>query len=289
MARLGSELTTEAGAWSRFALHVVIAAAAILGGLLAVAYAIDTFDTGRPGLFAKAGVRPQGPRTAGASRGRDPAFNVAIIGNSHIQLLSPERLQQLTGLAFVQLSVPATGPREQFVLIDWFARHHPDARGLVIGADRLWCTADPAMPNEKPFPFWLYGRDQPQYARGLLRHHVLEEIPRRVAYLLAKRPARARPDGYWDYEPNYNGLGYASDPVLRARLEQTVAGDYVDNTTGRYPAADRLRAVLVSLPPQLAVALVFPPTYAAHLPKPGSLGEAADRACKAALSAALAD
>src|SRR5215213_8083367 len=123
MNSISDELTVSAGAWRRFARDFVIGATAILGSLLAAAYAIDPFDTGRPGLFAKAGVRPQGPRTAGASRGRDPAFNAAIIGNSHIQLLSPERLQQLTGLAFVQLSVPATGPREQFVLIDWFARH----------------------------------------------------------------------------------------------------------------------------------------------------------------------
>src|SRR4051812_47039049 len=81
------ELTVSAGAWRRFARDFAIGATAILVSLLAITYALDPFDTGRPGLFAKAGVRPQGPRTAGASRGRDPAFNAAVIGNSHIQLL----------------------------------------------------------------------------------------------------------------------------------------------------------------------------------------------------------
>jgi hypothetical protein len=281
------ELARRTEAWRRFALHLAGGAAAILGSLLTVAYAIDPFDTGRPGLFSKEGVRPQGPRTAGASRGRDPAFNAAVIGNSHVQLLSPERLNALAGLSFVQLSVPATGPKEQFAMIDWFARHHPDARALVIGADNLWCTVDPAMPNAKPFPFWLYSRERLEYGRGLLRHHVLEEIPRRVGYLAASRPARARPDGYWDYEPNYVELGYDRNPVLRERLDRPGHGGGVDNSSGRFPVAERLRDVVAALPPRLAVVLVFPPTYAALLPKPGSPGEAADRACKAALAGVL--
>ena len=78
--------------------------------IVTAVYAIDPYDTGRSSLLAKPGVRPQGPRTAAASRGRDQAFNGAIIGNSHIQLLSPERLKAATGLDFVQLSVPATRP-----------------------------------------------------------------------------------------------------------------------------------------------------------------------------------
>src|SRR3954454_4696676 len=106
--------------WFRFALGLIAAAASLALGALATAYVIDPFDTGRSSLFKKAGIRPQGPRTAGASRGRDPSFNAAIFGNSHIQLLSPDRLRTLTGLSFVQLSVPATGPKEHFALIDWF-------------------------------------------------------------------------------------------------------------------------------------------------------------------------
>src|SRR3954467_12540888 len=209
------ELTVSAGAWRRFARDFAIGAAAILGSLLAIAYALDPFDTGRPGLFAKAGVRPQGPRTAGASRGRDPAFNAAGIGNSHIQLLSPERLDALTGLSFVQLSIVATGPKQQFAVVDWFMRHHPGARALVIGADRFWCQPELAGLDQAPFPFWLYSRSLPEYLRGLLRFHVLEELPHRVGYLLAKRPARARPDGYWDYEPALLAAGHMSDPAGR--------------------------------------------------------------------------
>jgi hypothetical protein len=274
--------------WRRFVATFLLGAAVLVLGILGAAYALDPYDTGRSSLFHKPGVRPQGPRTAGASRGRDPAFNAAVIGNSHVQLLSPERLNALTGLSFVQLSVPATGPKEQIVLIDWFLHHHPDARALVIGADERWCTADPAMPNVKPFPFWLYSRDRLEYAWGLLRYDALEEMTRRLRYVFSNRAERARPDGYWDYEANYIGLGFDRDPALRARLERPVPSDYAANTTGRFPAAERLRQVAAGWPSQLAVVIVFPPTYARLLPEPGSPGDLSDRACKAALADALA-
>jgi hypothetical protein len=273
--------------WRRFALALAGGAAALAIGALAAAYVLDPFDTGRSPLFQKPGVRPQGPRTAGASRGRDPAFNAAIIGNSHIQLLSPERLDALTGLSFVQLSIIATGPKEQFPVLDWFLRHHPQPRALVIGADRLWCEPELASWDKAPFPFWLYSGSLPEYARGLLRRQVLEEIPERVRYLLSKRPTRARPDGYWDYEAPHVAAGYMTDPALRAALERR-SDDYVRNPTGRFPAAERLREVVAGLPSATAVVLVFPPTYRSLLPTPGSAGDADNRACKAALAAALA-
>jgi hypothetical protein len=277
-----SDSQGDEGAWRQFAGLWAVFVAALLSTLLAGAYAVDPYDSGRSSLLARPGVRPQGPRTAGASRGRDPGFDAAVIGNSHIQLVSPERLDALTGLSFVQLSVPATGPKEQLVLIDWFARHHREARGLVIGADRFWCTGDPSFANEKPFPFWLYSRNRLEYARGLLRYDVLEEVPRRVGYVLAKRPERARPDGYWDYEPLYLGMGYGSDPAPRARLEQRASDDYVPNRTGRFPATHALRAVLRVLDPEIAVAIVFPPVYASLLPPPGTAGAVALGACKKA-------
>lgn len=284
-AGLGSSAAAET--WRRFVVTLVACAAAVTLGLLATAFIVDPFDTGRSPVFQKAGVRPQGPRTAGASRGRDPSFNAAVIGNSHIQIVSPERLKALTGLSFVQLSVAATGPKEQFTVLDWFMRHHPEARALVIAADRVWCYPELAGSDQAPFPFWLYSASLLEYWRGLLRSHVAEEIPRRIAYLLSKRPARAAPDGYWDYEPIYSQGGNLTNPARRATLEHR-SDDYVRNDTGRFPAAERLREAMAGLPSETAVVLVFPPTYRALLPTPGSAGDAANRDCKAAIAAALA-
>jgi hypothetical protein len=273
--------------WRRFCVVLVATAAGLLAAILAAAYALDPYDTGRSGLFAKPGVRPQGPRTAAASRGRDPRFAGAVFGNSHIQLVSPERLAEATGIPFVQLSIPATGPKEQLTLIDWFLRHHDGgARALVLSLDGLWCTPDPELRNEKPFPFWLFSRSPLEYARGLLRYDVLEELPRRLRYVFDRNARRAAPDGYWDYEPNYIRLGYLDNPEARARLERAAGGGLPANPELRFPAADNLEALLARLPPDLSVVLVFPPAYVAHLARPGSPAAEVDRACKAAFTRA---
>ena len=55
-------------------LTLVATAAGLVIGVLALLMALDPYDTGRGSLFETKGVRPQGPRTANASRGRDPAI-----------------------------------------------------------------------------------------------------------------------------------------------------------------------------------------------------------------------
>jgi hypothetical protein len=259
------------------------ATACLLVGITAFLFVLDPYDTGRPGWVSKPGVRPQGPRTAAASRGRDPAFNAAIFGNSHVQLLSPERLNAQTGFSFVSLIAPATHPREQLVLMDWFLRHHPGtARAVVIGVDGNWCTPNPALPNEKPFPFWLYERSGLRYAAGLVRFDLLEEASRRLDWLRKRAPERARPDGYWDYEPNYIGLGYDVRPDRREILEKPSSA-LPANPQGQFPAAKALADAMAAWDPGIRVVLVVPPVYRTALPEAGSQLEKADLACKSAL------
>lgn len=273
--------------WAGFVRAFAVTAVAALLSTLALAWLIDPYDTGNTPLSLREGVRPQGPRTAAASRGRDPAFRAAIFGNSHIQLLSPERLRAETGIAFVSLIAPATGPKESLVLIDWFLRHRREpAQAVLVGIDDLWCTADPALPNAKPFPFWLYSRDRAEYLVGLLRFDVLEEFQRRVVYLLTGRGERARPDGYWDYEENYLGMGYDRDPRKRAELERAapIGGG---NASGPYPAVQALEALMASVPATPLV-LLRPPVYRSALPQPGTPAAAADAGCRAAFAALAA-
>ncbi|WP_205825097.1 hypothetical protein, partial [Methylobacterium terricola] len=276
-------------AWRRFAVRLVAAAAGLLAGYLALALAVDPYDTGRPRLLARDGVRPQGPRTATASRGRDPAFTAAIVGNSHIQLIAPERLRAATGIPFVQLAVPGTGPGEQLLVADYFLRHHPQARALVIGADAFWCTGDPALPPQRPFPSWLLAADWPSYLRGLLRITVAQEVVNRIGWALRSAPRRAAPDGYWDYEPDYLRLG---DPDMPARVASRAkaAPDGPDPGEGGpgFPASTRLRALAERLPPETALVLVFPPIAPATRPRPGTPRAAAAASCRAALAAAVA-
>ncbi|WID97569.1 hypothetical protein QO058_04705 [Bosea vestrisii] len=285
---MSSSTSSSDPRWGGFGRTFLLAATFLVAALLALAFLVDPYDSGRSPLKFKAGVSPQGPRTAAASRGRDPHFSGAIFGNSHIQLVSPELLAQKTGIPFVSLIAPATGPRETLILLDWFLRHRKEpARALVIGIDVRWCTPDPTLAIEKPFPFWLFERSTLRYLAGLMRFDVIEETLRRLRYLSAKAPERARPDGYWDYEAGYEVQGFHSDPVRRARLLEpldTSGG----NITGPFPAATALREVLGRMAPDVPVVLVRPPNFVSALPVPGSAGAGADAACRDAYAALVA-
>lgn len=268
--------------WRAFAVTFAAVAAAIFVGILGAALLVDPYDTGRFGIDYPKGVRTQGPRTANASRARDPAFQAAIFGNSHVQLLEPEGLTAATGIPFVSLMVPATRPKEQLTLIDWFlARRREPPRALVLGIDAPWCTPDPALLNEKPFPFWLYSLQPLDYIGGLVRYDLLEEIPRRIGFLL-RGGKRARPDGYWNYEQNYIDLGYAEDAARRKLAAEQPA--VVPNPIGQFPAADALALRLSRLPGETAVVLVRPPVFITALPKAGTPEAASDAACRDAFA-----
>jgi hypothetical protein len=281
-APAGAEAESEAR-WAGFARAFVVAALVALLGSLTLAWLIDPYDTGNTPLSLREGVRQQGPRTAAASRGRDPAFQGAVFGNSHAQLLSPERLQPATGIPFVSLTAPASGPKEGLVLMDWFLRHRREPpQAVIVGVDDFWCTADPQMPNAKPFPFWLYSRDRAEYLVGLLRFDVLEEFQRRIIYLATGRGERARPDGYWDYEPSRLATGIDRDPARREELEsyRPVGGS---NAEGPYPAAKALEAMMAQVPGTRLI-LLRPPVYRSALPRPGTAEAAADDGCRAAFA-----
>ena len=77
--------------------------------VFALVMAVDPYDSGRFGILGIEGISDESPRTANASRARDPQFNSAVFGNSTGQLLKPSELSRLTGARFVQLTVPGTG------------------------------------------------------------------------------------------------------------------------------------------------------------------------------------
>jgi len=280
-----SEQAARAAKWTGFTGALLGAAVLIAAAFLTIAFLIDPYDSGRSPLKLKEGVRPQGPRTALASRGRDPNFTGAIFGNSHIQLISPEELRAKTGIPFVSLIAPATMPRETFATIDWFLRHHRKTppKAIVVGVDNYWCTANPALPNEKPFPFWLLSRSLPDYVGGLMRFNLLEELFRRIEYLTSRKAERARPDGYWDYESGYGVQGYGTNPEIVARLQKSLESGG-GNVDGPFPAATGLEALMKAAPAETALILLRPPVYATALSKPGTRDAEADAACRKAFA-----
>ncbi len=116
------------------------------GALFALLVLIDPYDTGRFPNFGIVGIADISPRTGHASRARDPQFNASVIGNSTGQLLDPYRLSRETGLRFNQLTIPATGPREQLAVMRWVMSNHPAYGAFVIVTEPTWCSSDPDLP-----------------------------------------------------------------------------------------------------------------------------------------------
>jgi hypothetical protein len=245
------------------------------GVVFALVILIDPYDSGRFGLIGIKGISDESPRTANASRGRDPRFNAAVIGNSTGQLLKPAELSQATGARFVQLTVPGTGPREQLALLHWFVRHHPRPDALVIVTDTAWCTDDPELRLLNPFPFWLYSDNDLEYLGRLFSSRALDRTVRRVQLALGLRTPSA-PDGYWDYEQ----LGHAEyRPAPSPVAPPEAAMDF--------PAIQPLANFLAGIP-DIPVVLVMPPVIASNLPPPDSYRSARLAICKTALAGLVA-
>ena len=60
--------------WRAFVRILALSMVGLFAGYLALAVVVDPYDTGRSTLLSRGAVRPQGPRTASAMRGRDPAY-----------------------------------------------------------------------------------------------------------------------------------------------------------------------------------------------------------------------
>lgn len=265
------------------------AAALATGAAVVVALLVllDPYDTGRWTPLRKPGVTMREPRFADVSRGRDPSFDAAIVGNSHVEELEPAALSAASGLHFVSLAVPGSGPREQLAVLDWFVRQRPaPPAALVVGIDDSWCTGDPALSNDRPFPFWLYAQTGSDYLRGLVRLQSLADAFSRLAYLVGLR-RRATPDGFLDYEPIYVKGGFAEPARRSARLAQPL-DTTVPNPSGRFPAAERLAATLTRLSDPTAVLLLRPPAFVTALPPAGTAAAATDAACRAAFAGVAA-
>lgn len=266
-------------AWRRFVMTFVL----VFGGGLALLYvlivAIDPYDSGRFPTFMPAGVSDENQQTANASDGRNPAFNAAVFGNSHGMLLSPARLANLTGLPFVQMTSPGSGPREQMLLMRWFMHHHQHIGAFVITADQTWCTHDPAIPMLYQFPPWLYGDSNLDYLAHLLNTRAVTTAYRRVLLALGfVKPTD--PNGYRDYEA---GRTWNFRPEIAPG--GTLAPILSDADDRSFPALEALDKVLADMPADTPVIVVMPPQFYTLLPAPGSPKAAEFNACKAELAA----
>jgi len=267
---------SETSPWGRWLLTFLGALALGAAAVYALVLVVDPYDSGRVGMLGIKGVDDVSPRTANASRARDPQFDSAIIGNSTGQLLKPSELSRLTGRKFVQLTTPGTGPREQLAILDYFVRKHAKVGALVIVTDESWCARDPALPQQHPFPYWLYEESNFDFLGRLFSSRALSLTWRRIQVGLGLRQ-RTAPDGYWDYEL----LGPRDfQPVIVPRDDGRPAPAKVSED---FPGVALLDAAIRKLPGDLPVVLLVPPSYYTMLPRPGSFAAAEEQACATAL------
>jgi hypothetical protein len=269
-----SEPAPEWGRWLTAFLGALALGAALV---FAFVIAVDPYDSGRFGFLGIEGVSDLNPRTANASRARDPQFDSAIIGDSTAQLLKPSELSALTGARFVQLTVPGAGPREQLAVLDFFARHHARIGAVVIAVDGAWCTRDAALPPPHPFPFWLYGESKLGYAARLFSSRSLGRAWRRALIGLGLRE-RSRADGYWDYEATGSR---DFQPAIAPHLEPVLP--FTGVASDVFPAIARLKEAIGKLPADVRVVLFAPPLFYTHIARAGGAAAADDNACKTAL------
>ena len=267
-------------AWRRW---LVVFCCCFFGGyalLYTFVLLMDPYDTGRFPGFRIVGTGDRSPRTAAASRGRDLRFDATVIGNSTGQLLDPYRLSRETGLHFAQLTIPATGPREQLTLMRWVISNHPTYGAFVVVTDMPWCSTDPNLPLENPFPFWLYGNDL-DYLANVLSSKALDRVVYRIQISLGMRPP-SDPVGYSDYLVGEKPVFVPAPPAPSEKLGAMPSLPHL-------PWIAQLRTFVSMLPQNVDVVVVMPPVYLTLLPPPGSAQAALLDACKATLAKAVPD
>jgi len=281
---MNEKLKTEADesyAWRRFVTAFVVTLVTAMVLIFAFIIVMDPYDSGHILGYRVFGVLDENPRTADASRGRDPQFNSAIIGNSRGQLLDPGRLSRDTGLSFVQLTVPGTGPREQLALLSWFAKHHSQIGAIVLVADPTWCSQNPALPLTNPFPFWLYTDSVVEYSLNVFNSRSLDLAWRRILLWSGLR-TRSRADGYWDYE---SGRTWNFTPKIPDNFVPALMRERDPSTA--FPAIERLQTALANFKDDTAFAIVMPPAFFSELPRNDDPKADLYAQCKGALAAAM--
>ena len=273
-----SEPGTSELAWRRFALLFIAIFWGGLVGLFVLMLLVDPYDSGRAPFSIISGIADKDSRFAHASHGRDPRYDSALIGNSHGEILNPTRLSNKSGRKFVQLTVPGTGPREQLVILRWFAGHHANIGAIVLVTDDWWCTADPTLPVKYPFPSWLYSDRLLEYLPKLFSAQSVDRTFQRIGIAFGLRK-RSDPSGFLDYEEERT---WSFNPVIQPPRD---GGALLHSDAEEaFPAIDQLNAAVSSLlPPTVPVILIMPPVFYASLPQPGSAAAAHIAQCKNAL------
>ncbi len=281
--------------WQQFWRWLCIAAlsaAALLYGFVLI---VDPYDTlpFSPPMDRRPVASNQ--RFAYPAVAANPDFDSAVFGTSTTRLLQPDRLNDVLGARFANLSMNSGTTYEQQRIFDLFADHHPAPRFVIFGIDDEWCSTAEALPlfTFRPFPPWLYDGNPWNDALHLFDAFSVEQAIRQVGYLIGRRPAKYGRDGYMDFLPpdsEYDLTRARShiygggEPRQHEPVVKPADAYGPQRAAWVYPAHARMAAMLARLPETTTAALVFVPYHHYVQPAPGSLDAARWAECKMRLT-----
>jgi len=287
--------------WRGFCRRLLSLSLALGGAIYAFVVILDPFDT-----LAFSPPFDRSPITTNArysfpALARSSAFDSIILGTSTSRLLRPAELDPLFGARFANLAMNSATAYEQWRLGMLFARHHPDARVLLVGIDIVWCETgnDIAKYTERSFPEWMYDDDPWNDYLEQFNLYAVEQAGIEFGVLTGLRPRPYGRDGYTDFLPDDavydvararahlypNGLAAIAPVVPPVQMSAE------ERRALRFPALALLSDLLRAMPEAKKILFLVPYHLAAQ-PRPGSREAIVWDECKlrlAALAAASPD
>jgi hypothetical protein len=224
---------------------------------------------------------------------RKSRFDSAVVGNSAIMLLKPQRLNELFNAAFVNLGMGAASPYEQSRLLQVFARHHPEINTVLVGIDRTWCLPYGAdkfggVGALNPFPEWLYD-ENPWNDFPPLNKRTLNDAGQQALYLMGRIAPASGLDGYFDFLPPLRTYSlsrarqkiYGSrEPRAKPPPSRPVLVGAAERRRWPFPDLSLLESALQGTGDATRKVLLFVPYHVYHQPAPGTADAAHWEECK---------
>ncbi|MCU0943901.1 MAG: hypothetical protein MUF65_00860 [Rubritepida sp.] len=279
-------------AWRRFAawlLGTLGAGGALMAAalLLLDPYGVSPVGLAKPRPLMDANQRWMYPQLV-----RHGGHDSLVIGTSTSRLLRPAELDAAFGGRFANLALNAGLAAEQLRVLEAFRRANGPPRTLLVGLDAVWCDpgATPEGETFRGWPTWLWQGEGWGAVARTLNPRSLEIAARQLGLWLGVQRPRFDADGFGDFTGGEAGWNLerarwhiwgGGPPGIRP--EEPPADPSPAEVAGwRFPALEWLDAALGGLPPGATrTLLVFMPVHVAAQPRPGSLAERREAACKA--------
>lgn len=290
--------SSDTAVWRRFCRRLLCLALALGAVIYGFVFVLDPFDTlNLSPPFDRSPINTNA-RYAFPALARSPQFDSMILGTSTSRLLRPTELDPLFDARFANLAMNSATAYEQWRLGMLFARHHPDAKVVLIGADVVWCETGKSLPKytERSFPEWMYDDNPWNDYLHQFSLYAVEQAGIQFGVLTGLRPRRYGRDGYTDFLPDGSeydlararqhlysgGIPVAPTPVVPPATMTAAELRALD-----FPALPMMRDLLDSLPKAEKIVFMVP-YHVVNQPRPGSRAALVWGECKARIAAMTA-